>query len=94
MIVFGSSIITISRRFMSTISDLPYHLTHDTWIVIPGQLVVVKRNCLEQRGEYGIIIECVCPDFGIGYDDEYLVLVNGKPQRLRTFMIYPVGETL
>ena len=64
------------------------------WIIWPGQLVVVKRNCLEQIGEFGIIIECVCPDFGLGYDDEYLVLVNGEPQRLRTFMIYPVGETL
>lgn len=65
-------------------------LSSSSWIIMPGQLVRVRRNCLAQREEIGIIIECVCPDFGIGYDDEYLVLVDGIPQRLRTFMIYPI----
>ena len=86
----GSSIITTSRRYMSTIYD-ELSPTHNAWIVYPGQLVEIRRNCFEQLGELGIIIECACPNFGIGYDDEYWVFLNGELMRIKTFMIYPVN---
>ena len=76
---------------MLTTSDPLYLTNHDTWIVYPGQLVAVRRNCFEQTGELGIIIECACPHFGIGYDDEYWVFLNGELMRIKTFMIYPVN---
>ena len=76
---------------MSTTYD-ELNTNHSTWIVYPGQLVSVRRNCFEQMGELGIIIECACPHFGIGYDDEYWVFLNGETVRIKTFMIYPVNS--
>lgn len=69
-----------------------YERSNTAWIVFPGQLVSVRRNCFEQKGDFGIIIECVCPNFGIGYDEEYWVLIDGRIDKIRTFMIYPVME--
>ena len=68
----------------------PYYDT--SWILYSGQLVKIKKNCFEQEGLTGIIIECVCPNFGIGYDEEYWVLIDGRIDKIRTFMIYPVME--
>lgn len=76
---------------MSTTYGELYHSNKTPWIVFPGQLIEVKRNCYEQFGSIGIIIECACPHFGIGYDDEYWVFLNGELTRIKTFMIYPVN---
>jgi len=78
---------------MSTIYEELYPTTSLPWIVFPGQLVAVKRNCFEQLPEFGIIIRCACPDFGVGYDEDYWVFLNGEMSRVKSFMIYPVGET-
>ena len=76
---------------MSTTYDELYQENREAWIVYPGQLVAVRRNCFEHFGEMGIIIECANPHFGIGYDDEYWVFLNGELTRIKTFMIYPVN---
>jgi len=76
---------------MQTIYE-EWNTNHNAWIVYPGQLVAVRRNCFEQIGELGIIIECANPHFGIGYDDEYWVFLNGEITRIQTFMIYPVNS--
>jgi len=77
---------------MSSTYDQLTSPTHNlAWIVFPGQLVAIKRNCFEQLEEYGIIIRCACPNFGIGYDDEYWVFLNGEMSRVKSFMIYPVN---
>jgi len=75
---------------MSTIYEELYPTTKTAWIVFPGQLVAVKRNCFEQLPEFGIIIRCACPNFGIGYDEDYWVFLNGEMSRVKSFMIYPV----
>ena len=65
-------------------------LSPRSFIVFPGQLVEIRRNCLEQLGEYGIIIECSNPCFGIGYDETYWVYVQGELLLIKNFMIHPV----
>lgn len=55
-----------------------------------GQLVVVKRNCFEQKGEFGIIIKCTNPDFSVGYDDDWWVYMDGDLVLIKNFQIYPV----
>ena len=77
---------------MSTIYEEWNAPPRNTWIVYPGQLVTVRQNCFEQKGQFGIIIECACPNFGIDYDEEYWVLIDGRIDKIRTFMIYPVME--
>ena len=61
------------------------------FIVFPGQLVEIRRNCFEQTGLYGIIIECKCPHFGIGYDDDYWVYIGGELTLVKNFQIHPVN---
>ena len=63
-----------------------------SWIVAPGQLVEIRRNCSEQLDEYGIIIECKSPHFGFGYDDDYWVLIDGQIVLIKNFMIYPMKQ--
>ena len=92
MIAFGFSIMTILRKYMSTTYEELYQSNRTAWIVYPGQLVVVRRNCFEHFDELGIIIECANPHFGFGYDDEYWVFLDGKLARIKTFMIYPVNS--
>tara|TARA_B100001989_G_scaffold198791_1_gene147359 strand:- start:10 stop:246 length:237 start_codon:yes stop_codon:yes gene_type:complete len=75
---------------MSTIYEELYPPNNVSWIVFTGQLVAVKRNCFEQLPEFGIIIGCACPNFGVGYDEDYWVFLNGKISRVKSFMIYPV----
>ena len=65
---------------------------NESWIVYPGQLVAVRQNCFEHFGSIGIIIDCANPHFGIGYEDEYWVFLDGKICRIKTFMIYPVNS--
>lgn len=62
------------------------------WIAFRGQLVEVRRNCFEQTPQYGIIIECKYPSFGIGYDDDYWVYIDGDISLVKNFQLYPVGE--
>ena len=63
-----------------------------SWIIFPGQLVRVKTNCFEQLGTYGIIIECEHPDFGLGLNETWIVLVDGEINTLESFKIWPVEE--
>ena len=63
---------------------------HSSCITHVGQLVRIKLNCFEQSGDYGIIIECMTPSFGVGYDDDYLVLIYGNLVKVKNFMIHPV----
>ena len=90
--MFGSSTIIISRKYMSTIYEVLYPTTKSAWIVFPGQLVEIRRNCFEQLPVYGIIIECMCPHFGIGYDDDYWVYIEGELTLVKNFQIYPVNS--
>ena len=66
--------------------------TEVSWIVFPGQLVEIKRSCFEQSTEYGIVIECKSPCFGIGYDEDYWVYLKGELVLVKNFMIYPVTK--
>ena len=66
--------------------------TNQSWIVFPGQLVEIRRNCFEQLGEYGIIIKCKSPHFGVGYDDDYWVLIDGQIALIKNFMIHPIKK--
>ena len=75
---------------MSTTYEVSQQKNRLPWIVFPGQLVEVRQNCFEQKGCVGIIIDCIHPNFGIGYDDEYLVLVDGRITNIKTFMLYPL----
>ena len=92
MTVFGSITTNISRRYMSiTYGEYNQSLSPRGFIVFPGQLVEIRRNCFEQTGVYGIIIECMCPHFGIGYDDDYWVYISGELTRVKNFQIHPVN---
>lgn len=83
---------TTSRKYMSnTYGEYNQSLSPRAFIVFPGQLVEIKRNCFEQIGQYGIIIECMCPHFGIGYDDDYWVYIGGELTLVKNFQIYPVN---
>ena len=64
----------------------------ECWIIFPGQLVRVKANCFEQSDTYGIIIECEHPDFGLGLNETWAVLVDGNINTLEAFRIWPVEE--
>ena len=66
--------------------------TASCWIIYPGQLVRIKKDCFEQMGVYGIIIGCVYPDFGYSGNDKYLVLIDGKLNSIDSFKIWPVEE--
>ena len=98
MTVYGFIIMIILRRYMSTTYEVSQQTNRSSWIVFSGQLVEVRRNCFEQRGSLGIIIECACPNFGIGYDDDYWVYIEGELALVKTFQIYPIeisqGENL
>ena len=88
---YGSITTIISRRFMSNIyGELQPQATSQSWIVFPGQLVEIRRNCFVQTAEFGIIIGCKSPHFGIGYDDDYWVFIAGELLLVKNFMIYPV----
>jgi len=76
---------------MSITYDAQIPADFSTWIVSPGQLVRIKQNCFEQNGIYGIIIECMCPHFGIGYDNDYWVYIGGELALVKNFQIYPVN---
>ena len=76
---------------MSNTYDQLYPKRNSAWIIHVGQLVCVKRNCFEQIGQFGIIIGCKSPNFGIGYDDDYWALLEGEISAIKTFQIYPVG---
>ena len=65
-----------------------------SWIIFPGQLVRIKANCFEQTGTYGIIIECVYPDFGYRGNDRYLVLTDGELNSIESFKIWPVEDKI
>jgi len=77
---------------MSTIYEELYQTGHhDTFIIFSGQLVEIRRDCFEQLPMYGIIIECMCPHFGIGYDNDYWVYIGGELTLVKNFQIYPVN---
>ena len=83
---------TTSRKYMSnTYGESVQTASRASMIVFTGQLVEIRRNCFEQLGEYGIIIECMCPHFGIGYDDDYWVYIGGELTLVKNFEIYPVN---
>jgi len=63
-----------------------------SWIIYSGQLVRIKANCFEQTGVYGIIIGCEHPDFGLGLNETWTVLVDGKINTLESYKIWPVEE--
>jgi len=77
---------------MSTTYGMPTHNSRQSWILFAGQLVRIKANCFEQTGVYGIIIGCEHPDFGLGLNETWTVLVDGKINTLESFKIWPVGE--
>lgn len=91
MIACGSITMITSRRYMSITYGESAPSLYDSWIVFPGQLVKIRSNCLEQSQKCGIIIECTCPDFGLG-SDKWLVLVEGKLLVIESFCIWPVKE--
>lgn len=71
-----------------------YNTLETNYFVEPvrvGQLVTVKRNCFEQKGELGIIIKCTNPDFSMGYDDDWWVYIDGDIVLIKNFQIYPVN---
>ena len=68
-------------------------LLDTSWILYSGQLVKIKKNCFEQDGVTGIIIECVYPDFGTGAD-KWLVLCEGKLITLESFKLWPIERKL
>ena len=74
----------------NTYEGFTHHSGSGCWIISPGQLVRVKLNCFEQSGTYGIIIECVNPDFGLGLNESWLVLIDGKINTYESFKIWPV----
>ena len=76
---------------MSNIYGQLYTTQPSPFIVFRGQLIEVRRNCFEQMPVYGIIIECMCPSFGIGYDDDYWVYIEGELTLVKNFQIYPVN---
>ena len=69
-----------------------HRLAGRSWIMFPGQLVLIKQNCFEQTGGFGIIIECTYPDFGYSGSDRWLVLIDGKLNSIESFKIWPVEE--
>lgn len=92
MTVCGSSITITSRKYMSTIYEALYPTQqHSAFIIFSGQLVEIRRDCFEQLPMYGIIIECMCPHFGIGYDNDYWVYIGGELTLVKNFQIYPVN---
>lgn len=88
--MFGFSTMTTSRKYMSTIYGQSYPIQLSHFVAYRGQLIEVRRNCFEQTPEYGIIIECKYPHFGIGYDDDYWVYIGGELTLVKNFQIYPV----
>jgi len=62
-----------------------------SWILYSGQLVKIKKNCFEQDGVTGIIIECVYPDFGTG-SDKWLVLTDGNLMTMNSHQLWPIEE--
>ena len=75
---------------MSTTYGLQTQSNETSWIVSPGQLVRIKRDCFEQIGVIGIIIKCDIPDFSYTGADQYSVWVDGQLQLIDSFMIWPV----
>ena len=77
---------------MSTTYGTPIYDSRQSWIIFPGQLVRVKANCFEQTGVYGIIIKYENPDFSLGLNETWTVLVDGKLNTIESFKIWPVEE--
>jgi len=75
---------------MSTTYSSPETFNNTVYVQV-GQLVLVKRNCFEQKGEFGIIIKCTNPDFSVGYDDDWWVYIGGELTLVKNFQIYPVN---
>lgn len=67
-------------------------LINRAWIISKGQLVKIKSSCFEQSDIYGIIIDCACPDFGLGLNETFAVLVDGNINTLESYKIWPVEE--
>jgi len=78
---------------MSTTYGMPTHNSRQPWILFTGQLVRIKTNCFEQTGVYGIIIGCEHPDFGLGLNETWTILVDGRINKVESFKIWPVEET-
>ena len=76
----------------STYGKHAHHDQQTCWIIFPGQLVRIKTNCFEQYDTYGIIIGCEYPDFGLGLNESWAVLVDGKINTLESYKIWPVEE--
>jgi hypothetical protein len=79
---------------MSITYDAQIPANFSTWIVSLGQLVRIKQNCFEQTGVFGIIIGCEHPDFGLGLNETWTVLVDGKINKIESFKIWPVEENI
>ena len=62
------------------------------WIISVGQLIRIKGNCFEQTNVYGIIIGCEHPNFGLGLNETWAVLVDGKINMIESFKIWPAEE--
>lgn len=77
---------------LNTYGELTHNSGDRCWIIFPGQLVRIKQNCFEQSGTYGIIIKCKNPDFGLGLNETWAVLVDGKLNTVESFKIWPVEE--
>ena len=74
----------------NTLEEWKKPIRRNSWIIFPGQLVRIQANCFEQIATYGIIIGCETPHFGVGYDDNYSVLIDGDIVVVKNFQIYPV----
>jgi hypothetical protein len=75
---------------MSITYGLQTQSNETSWIVSPGQLVRIKRDCFEQIGVFGIIIECTYPSFGYTDDSHWIVLIDGKLNLVESCQIWPV----
>ena len=77
---------------MSNTYGMPIDDHKSSWIIYAGQLVRIKANCFEQTGVYGIIIGCEHPDFGLGLNETFAVLVDGNINTIESYKIWPVEE--
>lgn len=75
----------------TTYGELIQQHHNSCWILYSGQLVEIRESIYEQTDRHGIIIECTCPDFGLG-SDKWLVLIEGELLVIESFCLWPVEE--
>ena len=61
-----------------------------SYIIFAGQLVEIRSSIFEKPVQYGIIIGCDTPSFGITDDDVWKVLTLGQIKKISAYMLWPV----